>query len=67
MPPVAEACQGVSGGGIESGGVGGRAAGGTGLRMDRVRSEYEHVKDKKWDDGNINICRRIARLIHSVQ
>lgn len=27
MPPVAEACQGVSGGGIESGGVGGRAGG----------------------------------------
>lgn len=25
MPPVAEACQGVSGGRIESGGVGGRA------------------------------------------
>lgn len=46
MPPVAEACQGVSGGRIESGGVGGRAGGRIGLRMDRVRSGYEHVKEK---------------------
>lgn len=55
------------GGGLKVEVWAGERAGGTGLRMDRVRSEYEHVKDKKWDDGNINICRRIARLIHSVQ
>lgn len=45
MPPVAEACQGVSGGRIESGGVGWRA-GGFELGMDRIRSGYEHVKEK---------------------
>lgn len=44
--------------------MGGRPAG-TVPGIDRERSEYKHGKKEKRDDGNINICWPITRLVHS--
>lgn len=46
--------------------MGGRPAGIV-RGIDRERSEYKHGKKEKRDDGNINICWPITRLVHSVE